>query len=121
MVKNFGIASLNRNDADEANVKLLYCGTCKYTTKSRGNLNKHHKKCKKFLNSKLSRQVKEAVFSVGPSAKPGKMKFVGIGRNPRHAGRKAHMVHQCDACEIVFFDARALAEHKRRKNHKDQE
>ena len=24
-------------------------------------------------------------------------------------------------CEIIFLDARALAEHKRRKNHKDRE
>ena len=52
----------------------------------------------------------------GTPAKPWKMKFVGIGRNPRHAGRKVHMIHQCDACEIVSLD-----EHKRRKSHKDRE
>ena len=57
----------------------------------------------------------------GTLGRARKNEVCGIGRNPRHAGRKAHMVHQCDACEIVFFDARALAEHKRRKNHKDQE
>ena len=90
-------------------------------TTSRGNPNKHHKKCKKYLNSKLSRQVKEVVFSVGHSAKPGKMKFVGIGHNPRHAGRKPHMVHQCNACEIVFLNVRALTEYNMRNNHKDRE
>jgi len=73
----------------------------------RRNLNYHKKVCKKYMDSKLSPLEKEAVFGCGPSIKPKKMKFAGIGRNPRKSGRKAHKVHQCKECDLMFTDARA--------------
>ena len=59
------------------------------------------------MDSKLSPLEKEAVFSCGPSVEPEEMKFAEIGRNPRNSGRKAHKVHQCKECDLMFTDARA--------------
>ena len=42
------------------------------------------------------------------TVEPEKMKFVGIGGNPRNVGRK---VNQCAYFNIVFIDARAFVDH----------
>ena len=110
MVKIFGKAALNREVADENGVKLYKCSQCKYTTVHIKHLNQHKTTCKKYLYSKLSPREKEAEFPGAPSFEPEKTKF----------GRKAHNLHECKCCDIVFVDARYRAEHRRSKKHKDR-
>ena len=70
----------------------MVCGKCKYTKPYKRTLNLHKKVCQKYLDSKLSLFEKESVSSCGPSVEHKKMKFAQIGRNPRHVGRKVHMI-----------------------------